>query len=71
MDRESSYALPTQCYGDPSEVVERKQLKELGCLACVKHTHLVGKILCTDPRKVSNKDVPRIGSKCKYFELKG
>lgn len=71
MERESSHALPAHCYGDPSVVVERNQLIELGCQACDKHIQFLGKIVCTDPRKLSNKDVPRIGSKCKYFELKG
>jgi hypothetical protein len=71
MNREASYALPAQCYGDPSDVVERRQLNDLGCLACGKHSHLFGKVVCTEPSKTSYKDVPRVGSKCKYFELKG
>jgi hypothetical protein len=71
MPDENSRALPMHYYRDPAEVVEHLQLRELGCVACDKHTHLFGKVLCTDPRKATNKDVPRIGSKCKYFELKG
>lgn len=70
MPNVNSTALPMHYYRDPAEVVERQQLRELGCKACEKHTHLFGKVLCTDPRKTSNKDVPRIGSKCKFFELK-
>lgn len=66
----NSNALPAYCYRDPAEVVERQQLTELGCIACEKHTHLFGKIVCSEVRKTDNKGVPRIGSKCKYFELK-
>ena len=68
---ETSKALPAHCYQDPAKVVENNQMLELGCRACEKHTHMFGKVVCTDPRKTSNKDVPRIGSKCKFFELKG
>lgn len=67
----NSHALPVYCYRDPAEVAERHQLQELGCTACEKHTQMLGRVLCTDPRKTSNKDVPRIGSNCKLFELKG
>ncbi len=62
--------LPQHMYQDPAIVVERKELADLGCRACEKHTHMFGKVVCTDPRKTSNKNVPSIGSKCKFFELK-
>lgn len=65
-----SNALPAYCYQDPAKVVEQNQMLELGCRACTKHMFWEGKVVCTDPRKTSNKDVPRIGSKCKFFELK-
>lgn len=68
---EESKALPAHCYQDPAKVVEQNQLLELGCRACESHTYLLGKVVCCDPRKTSNKDVPCIGSKCKFFELKG
>jgi hypothetical protein len=71
MLNENSHALPMHLYRDPAEVIERKQLNEMGCTACNKHTHMLGKVFCTEPRKPDNKNVPRIGSKCKYFELKG
>lgn len=71
MSLENSNALPMHFYRDPAEVVERQQLRDLGCLACNSHTHFFGRVLCTDVRKNNNKNVPRIGSKCKYFELKG
>ncbi len=70
MPGENSHALPMRFYRDPAEVVEHLELRELGCVACDKHTHMLGKVLCTDPRKLDNKNVPRIGSKCKYFELR-
>lgn len=70
MPGENSRALPRHCYGDPADVVEHLQLRELGCVACNKHTHMLGKVLCTEPRKIDNKGVPRIGNKCKYFELR-
>ncbi|MDP3088850.1 MAG: hypothetical protein Q8M99_11775 [Methylotenera sp.] len=69
MPLENSRALPMSFYRDPAEVCERQQLRELGCLACKSHTRLLGKVVCTDARKSDNKNVPRIGSKCKYFEL--
>ena len=66
----NSRALPVHCYGDPADVVERKQLHEMGCTACDSHAHLLGRVVCGDARKATNKDVPRIGSKCKFFKLK-
>lgn len=70
MPNQNSNAMPAYMYADPALVVERQELVELGCRACGKHTYLFGKVVCTDPRKADNKNVPRIGSKCKFFELK-
>jgi hypothetical protein len=67
---EVSRALPRQCYGNPADVVERAELKELGCKACDKHTWMLGRVVCTEPRVVNHKRVPFIGTNCKYFELK-
>lgn len=66
-----SNALPAHCYRDPAIVVEQNQLKELGCRACNSHAVYLGKVVCTDSRKKDMKKVPYIGSKCKFFELKG
>lgn len=52
------------------DILERKQLHEMGCRACTKHSYLLGRVICTDERKRDNKNVPAIGSKCKYFEAK-
>ncbi len=68
---EKSNALPMHCYGDPAIVAERNELQELGCRACSKHEHLLGKVVCTESKLTNHKRVPFIGSKCKYFELKG
>ncbi|HAJ71371.1 MAG TPA: hypothetical protein DCO68_04775 [Methylophilaceae bacterium] len=65
-----SNALPAHCYRDPAIVVEQNQLYELGCRACEKHTHLLGRVICTEPQKTDMKNVPKIGIKCKYFELR-
>ncbi len=70
MANENSRALPMHFYRDPADVIEHLELRELGCTACDQHTFMLGKVLCTDPRKTTNKDVPRIGSQCKYFELR-
>lgn len=71
MPNETSHALPSGHYRDPADVVETKQLVDLGCRACNKHLMFNGRVACTEPRKTHQKDVPRIGRKCKYFELKG
>jgi hypothetical protein len=68
---EESKALPRHCYGDPALVVERNELNMLGCRACEKHTMMLGKVMCSEPRVINHKRVPHIGSRCKYFELKG
>lgn len=70
MANENSHALPLHYYRDPAEVVEHLQLRELGCVACDQHTNVLGRVMCTDPRKTTNKGVPHIGDKCKYFELR-
>jgi hypothetical protein len=66
----ASNSLRASDWRDPAIVVEEKELFELGCRACTKHTHLFERVICTDARKQDNKNVPRIGSKCKFFELK-
>ena len=71
LEKEQSRALPCSQYRDPAEVIEIKQLTELGCRACGKHLMFNGRVACTEPRKTHQKDVPKIGRKCKYFELKG
>ena len=68
---ENSRALPAHCYGDPADVVERNELRELGCKACAKHAVMYDRVLCSEPRVTNQKRVPWIGTKCKFFELKG
>lgn len=50
-----SNALPAHFYRDPAIVVEQNQLNELGCRACNSHAIYLGKVVCTDPRKIDVK----------------
>lgn len=61
--------LPAHCYQDPAIVVERNELKALGCRACASHDVYLGKVVCTNDRVTNHKKVPRIGSNCKFFIL--
>lgn len=70
MSHELSHALPAYFYSDPSCVVERQQLEDLGCKACASHHCYCGKVVCTDVRVSDHKKVPTIGTKCRYFDLK-
>lgn len=63
--------LPAYAFGDPADVVEQKQLREMGCRACSHHVVHFGRVMCTSPKVVSQKRVPNIGSRCKWFNLKG
>lgn len=69
MPNENSYALPMHYYRNPAEVIENKELADMGCRACNKHLIFNGRVACTEPKKMHQKDVPRIGRKCKFFEL--
>lgn len=66
----NSRALPHYCYGDPADVVERMELDDLGCRLCVKHGVALGRIICTDYRNESQRGVPGVGYRCKFFEEK-
>lgn len=70
MPNENSRALPLFYYRDPALVAESNELHFLGCRACDSHHHLLGRVICAEPRKTNYKDVPRIGSKCKFFKEK-
>ena len=35
--RSNSRALPHYCYGDPADVVERMELRDMGCKLCASH----------------------------------
>ncbi len=63
--------LPSYAYGDPADVVEREQLRRLGCRACKHHAVHFERVVCTNGKVTNHKRVPRIGTKCKQFELKG
>jgi len=68
---ENSRALPMHYYRDPALVVEQNQLKDMGCKACDHHGIYLGKSFCHNAKVIHHQRVPFIGTKCKYFKLKG
>jgi hypothetical protein len=52
-------------------VVEQQELRQLGCKACEHHHITMGRVFCTNERVTNHKKVPHIGTKCKFFTLKG
>ena len=62
-----SKALPAFCYRDPAEVVERNELLSLGCRACSSLVVVLNRPMCQDSRNESQKGVPGIGIRCRYF----
>lgn len=65
---ETSHALPAYFYRDPAEVLEHQQLKELGCKGCASHVMVGDRVGCSDPRKINQKGIPRIGINCKFYK---
>lgn len=65
--KDSSRALPRYMYGDPADVVERLELNELGCRACVSHKIVFDRVICVDGRNEQQNGVPMIGHRCKWF----
>jgi len=66
-----STALPRDAYQDPETYVANKELKELGCRACDSSVPVGSRVGCSEPRKTDQKGIPHIGSRCKFFKLKG
>lgn len=64
----NSRALPHYFYGDPADVVERMQLRDMGCKLCAKHDVALGRIICTDSLNEVQRGVPVVGYRCKFFE---
>lgn len=63
-----SSAVPHFMYRDPADVVERMELDQLGCRACVSHRVVFNRVLCGDVRNETQQaGVPRIGHRCKWF----
>ncbi|MBY0474203.1 MAG: hypothetical protein K2Q13_03965 [Nitrosomonas sp.] len=62
-----SNAVPHFFYGDPADVVERLQLNDLGCRACVSHKVVFDRVVCSDVRNERQAGVPRIGHRCRWF----
>lgn len=65
---DSSRALPHYFYGDPADVVERMELREMGCRLCVSHDVALGRVVCADSRNESQRGVPGVGYRCKFFK---
>lgn len=59
--------LPSYYYRDPAEVVERLQMRRLGCRACASHKELLGRVMCSDERNQMQSGVPVVGDRCKWF----
>jgi hypothetical protein len=67
MPNEVSKALPAFRYGNPADVVEFDQMDALGCRGCTKHSEVLMKSICSEEKNVSQKGVPIIGHKCRWF----
>lgn len=44
--RELSRALPAYAYGDPSKIIEARQIREGGCSLCVNSESVFGALVC-------------------------
>lgn len=54
-------------YGDPADVVERLEMDQLGCRACVSHKVVFDRVVCGDARNEQRVGVPRVGHRCKWY----
>lgn len=66
-----SKVLPSHLYGDPAVVIERAEMRALGCRGCQQGFIAHGRVVCTEPRNERQKGVPHAGDRCRYFILKG
>ena len=67
-NREASRALPRHMYGDPAEVVERAEIRELGCRLCQAAAVTMMRAFCDEERNHEQKGVPTIGTRCRWFK---
>ena len=65
-----SKALPKHMYRDPAEIYEARELKRMGCKACLNHRLVLDRVMCGDQRNELQEGVPKIGRRCKYFILR-
>lgn len=63
-----SNTVPHYFYGDPADVVERLELDDLGCRACLSHRVVFDRVVCGDGRNDRQVGVPRVGHRCKWFK---
>lgn len=66
-EREQSRALPRHMYGDPAMVVERAEIRELGCRLCRAAAVTMMRAFCDEPRNERQKGFPHVGDRCKWF----
>jgi hypothetical protein len=59
--------LPAYMYRDPAEVVERAELRELGCWLCQESAVIMMRAFCGEVRNPAQKGFPTIGDRCRYF----
>lgn len=59
--------LPRFMYGDPADVVERMELNDMGCRACLSHKVVFDRVVCGDSRNELQRGVPRVGYRCRWF----
>lgn len=62
-----SNAVPHYFYCDPADVVERLEMDDLGCRACLSHRVVFDRVVCSDGRNDRQVGVPRVGHRCKWF----
>jgi hypothetical protein len=67
-EREASRALPRHMYGDPALVVERAEIRELGCRLCQAAAVTMMRAFCSESRNPQQKGFPHVGDRCKWFK---
>lgn len=65
---DQSRALPAALYGDPAYVVERAEIRELGCRLCNAAAVTLMRAFCADHRNLEQKGFPHIGDRCRWFD---
>lgn len=65
--RDVSRALPWHMYGDPALVVERAEIRELGCRLCQSASVTLMRAFCGETRNTQQRGFPTVGDRCKWF----
>lgn len=61
-------ALPAHLYRDPAEVVERAEIRALGCSLCRASAITLMRAFCSDPRNGQQRGFPTIGIRCRWYD---